>query len=239
MTTKRILATLVTAGIATLMKGEKIMRTRRLIMSLLLTALLGATANAQIRVRIPEDDPGPPFYAVIERSSLNFPPVFVPHTDEWAAIVFERQPGCVPDGFNLLDFFDVPAAFGCPLTVQGHAIFKNAPPPVDQAPIQVNLHGLGAVPIWFVSWPELQVALADDVLTVPELLSLPSLQIGSASFFKETQHPGAERPQGPGNGKIEITAYGTLTDGRTFQFQVREMGVEGVSVLRHITIEFR
>jgi hypothetical protein len=118
-------------------------------------------------------------------------------------------------------------------------IYKNAPPPVDSAPIQSNLHGLGAVPIWFVSWPELQAALADNVLTVPELLSLPSLRIGFASFFKETQHPGAERPQGIGNGKIEITAHGTLTDGRTFQFQVREMGVDQQSVLRHIKIEFR
>ena len=102
-----------------------------------------------------------------------------------------------------------------------------------------NLHGLGAVPIWFVSWPELQVALADDVLTVPELLSLPSLQIGFASFFKETQHPGNERPQGAGNGKIQMTAYGTLTNGHTFQFQVREMGVKQQSVLRHVKIEFR
>jgi adenosylmethionine-8-amino-7-oxononanoate aminotransferase len=68
----------------------------------------------------------------------------------------------------------------------------------------------------------MQAALADDVLTVPELLSLSSLRIGSANFFKETQHPGNERPQGPGNGKIEMTAHGTLTDGRTFQFQVRD-----------------
>jgi hypothetical protein len=216
----------------TLIKGENIMFTRGFSMTLLMTAMLTTAAHAQIRVSVPEDDPGPPFYAAFER-------LFVPHTDEWAAITFVRQPGCVPDGFNLLNLFDVPAAFGCPLTVQGHLIYKNAPPPVDSAPIQANLHGLGAVPIWFVNWPELQVALADDVLTVPELLSLPSLQIGSASFFKETQHPGNERPQGVDNGKIEITAHGTLTDGRTFQFQVREMGVEQQSVVRHVKIEFR
>ena len=208
------------------------MFTRRFSMALLVTMLLAATAHAQVRVSVPEEDPGPPFYASLERA-------FVPHTDEWAAITFLRHPGCVPDGFNLLDLFDVPAAFGCPLTVQGHLIYKNAPPPVDDAPIQVNLHGLGAVPIWFVSWPEMQAALADDMLTVPELLSLPSLRIGSASFFKETQHPGNERPQGIDNGKIEITARGTLTDGSTFQFQVREMGVEQQSVTRHIRIEFR
>ncbi len=205
---------------------------RRFSITLLVTVLLTTAAHAQVRLSVPEEDPGPPFYAALER-------LFVPHTDEWAAISFLRQPGCVPDDFNLLDLFDVPAAFGCPLTVQGHVIYKNAPPPVDSAPIQANLHGLGAVPIWFVSWPELQVALADDVLTVPELLSLPSLLIGSASFFKETQHPGNERPQGEGNGKIEITARGTLTDGRTFQFQVREMGVDQQSVLRHVRIEFR
>jgi len=205
---------------------------RRFSMTLLMTALLTAAAHAQVRVSVPEEDPGPPFYAAVERA-------FVPHTDEWAAITFLRQPNCVPDDFNLLDLFDVPAAFGCPLTVQGHLLYKNAPPPVDDAPIMANLHGLGAVPVWFVSWPEMQSALADDVLTVPELLSLPSLRIGSASFFKETQHPGFERPQGAGNGKIVITAHGTLTDGRTFQFQVREMGVKQQSVTRHIKIEFK
>lgn len=101
------------------------------------------------------------------------------------------------------------------------------------------MHGLGAVPSWFVSWAELQAAIADDVLTVPELLALPSLRIGSAGFYKQTQQPGPERPQGAGNGKIQIVARGILMNGQSFQFQVREMGVEGVSVLRHITIEFR
>ena len=104
--------------------------------------------------------------------------------------------------------------------------------------LAVQLHGLGAVPIWFVSWPDLQAGVADGVLTVSELLSMPSLLIGSASFFKETQHPGDDRPQGASNGKIEITASGTLTDGRSFFFQMREMGVQTVSVLRHVRIEF-
>jgi hypothetical protein len=37
---------------------------------------------------------------------------------EWAAIAFYRPPACVPDDFNLLDFFD-PNAMDCPsVTVQ-------------------------------------------------------------------------------------------------------------------------
>ncbi|MFY9610944.1 MAG: hypothetical protein WAU45_20325 [Blastocatellia bacterium] len=215
-------------------KGVRILADSKIFRAFLISgvfALLAASVQAQIITFTPPD-PGPPLYAILE-------PTFVPHTDDWAAVAFVRAPSCVPPGFNLLNVVNVPAAFGCMLTVQGHAIWKNAPPPVDEAPIQVNLLGLGAVPVWFVSWTEMQAALADNVLTVPELSSLPSLRIGSASFFKETQHPGPERPQGPGNGKIEINARGTLSDGRTFILQVREMGVDQESTIRHIRIEFK
>jgi hypothetical protein len=95
------------------------------------------------------------------------------------------------------------------------------------------------VPIWFVAWPALEAAVADDLLTLPEIAAMPSLRVGSASSFQMSQHPGAMRPQGLGNGKIEMVARGLLEDGRSFQFQVREMGVEQESVLRHIRIEFR
>jgi hypothetical protein len=39
------------------------------------------------------------FYARIE-------PGFVVHTDDWATIVLYRPRECVPDDFNLLDFYD-------------------------------------------------------------------------------------------------------------------------------------
>ena len=86
---------------------------------------------------------------------------------------------------------------------------------------------------------ELQTAIADGELTIVELASLPSLVIGSASFFEFVNQIGTPRPQGPGNGKIEIASSGTLNDGREFQFSVREMGVDQISMLRHIRIEFR
>jgi len=193
-------------------------------------SIFAVSAPAQVITFTPPD-PGPPIYAILE-------PGFVPHTDEWAAVVFVRDTACVPAGFNLLNVVNIPAAFGCTLNVEGHAIWKNGPPPIDPAPIQTVLFGTGSVPVWFVSWAEMQTALSDGVLTVSELSSLPSLQIGSASFFKETQHPGTLRPQGAGNGKIEINAAGTLEDGRTFQFQMREMGVDQESTFRHIKIDF-
>jgi hypothetical protein len=174
----------------------------------------------------PGDDPGPPVYALLDRQLL-------PHTEAWAAVIFVRDPDCVPAGFNLLDGVAVPQAFGCALTIEGHAVYKDGPPP----PIQVQAHGLGAVPVWFVAWPELQAAIADDLLTISELSALPSLRTGVATFLTMSQQPGGNRPQGAGNGKIDLVARGDLTAGGAFSVIFREMGVEGVSILRHIAID--
>jgi hypothetical protein len=208
----------------------------------------------------------------------------------------------VPAEFNLLDFIDRSGrAFGCPLLIEGHSNWCSFE---DPYPADSLLQGTGDVPAWFVRWPELQAAVADGELTVPELASLPALIIGTASFYQESirndirgshdaneaiaalgtlldgrvfhvelterLHDGLHtfihvridrslpsvsigsvsffefvnqigilRPQGPGNSKIEIASSGTLNDGREFQFSVREMGVDKVSTLRHVRIEFR
>jgi hypothetical protein len=187
---------------------------------------------ASLSFQFPGEDPGPPYYSVIERQ-------FTPHTADWAAIPFVRDPQCIAPGFNLLDQIAVPQAFGCPLYVAGHVTYRNGPPPMDLAPIHAEYRDAAPVPVWFVSWSELDAAIADGVLTLPELSALPSLRIGSASFFTYNQHPGPERPHGAGNGKIEIVARGALQNGMSFSVQVREMGVDQVSVLRHVSIEFR
>jgi hypothetical protein len=188
--------------------------------------------SASITLQFPAEDPGPPFYTLVERT-------FVPHTDEWAPVIFVRDPACVPGNFNLLDQLAVPQAFGCQSTVSGHVTYKNGPPPIDLAPWQVLMRGAGAVPIWFVPWPPLQAALLDDALTLSELQAMPSLRKGTASMFEMTQQPGPMRPQGAGNGKIELVARGLLADGTSFAVELREMGVDQVSVLRHIDIRFR
>src|SRR4029453_10360282 len=138
---------------------------------------------ASITRQFPSEDPGPPFYTLVERT-------FLPHTDEWAPIVFVRDPSCTPAGFNLLDQIDVPFAFGCTSLFEGHVMYKNGPPPIDLAPWQVLMRNAGSVPIWFVPWQALQAAIADDVLTRAELEAIAGVRVGAADMFEMTQQPG-------------------------------------------------
>jgi hypothetical protein len=195
-----------------------------LLSAALLTSLSASSANAQLLLRVPGDSPGVPAYARVERP-------FVFHTDQWAAIIFYRDPGCVPGGFNLLDFFDFPAAFGCPLTVSGFEIWENGPG-IDGAPRKVVSSGQ-AVPVWFVLWSDLQSVLTDDVLTISELNSLGPLK-GVATIFHEVLHPlGAVKTP-----HLTISASGKLPDGRTFQYEFNNVAPAAVTVL-DVRITFR
>ncbi|HXW07731.1 MAG TPA: hypothetical protein VD833_21055 [Vicinamibacterales bacterium] len=159
---------------------------------------------------------GLPYYARLER---DFEPI---HTEEWAAIVFYREPACVRPDFNLLDFLDIPAAFSCQLTVDGFQIFKD---PLPAPPIQLNVAGLGAVPIWFVRWPDLQAAMADDEVTIGELQGLSPVT-GSADVFRERLDP---------FNQLTITARGKLADGRGFALEFTYAGGD----VRHLRIAFQ
>lgn len=149
--------------------------------------------------------PGPPFYA-------NFQADFMPADDGIVAIAFYRQPSCIPVTFNLLVWFDPPAAFGCDLTVEGKRWLRD--PATDPFPFQIRYWGLGAVPVYFVSEAELRDATQDGVLTIAELQALPSLVTGVAEIFEQVIHnsnqaPGAEQ-QGHGKGHEVLTAQGTI-----------------------------
>ncbi len=199
--------------------------------ALVLLCLLGLSAvalYANIKLQFgPGIEGGVPAYARIER--LPDGEVLI-HTDgAWAAITFYREPACVPVDFNLLDFFDAPRAFGCTMTVEGFEIWRNGPG-ADSSPIQTVSYGLGAVPIWFVELDELQDAVADGVLTIAELGSLPSLKKGSAVFFKETLHPFQSAQQT----KTQIVAMGVLEAGGSFFFQAEETHNQ----IKHVKIQF-
>ena len=79
--------------------------------------------QAQAAERFEQTSNDLPFYALIERGLV--------HNDgEGAAIAFFRPPECIRSDFNLLDFFDAPAAFGCNATepyLSGFRISQNGP----------------------------------------------------------------------------------------------------------------
>jgi hypothetical protein len=190
------------------MVGSRVPLGRTLAMLVLLGTVLAAAPGASANVRI-EGAGQEPFYARIDSGGI------VPNDGELAAIVFYRPPACVRADFNLLDFFDIPGAFFCgPATTTGFTIWNNGPG-LDPAPLHAMNFGLGDVPVWFVSWPELQAAMGDGILTIGELAALPSLLVGSANSFQQVLHPhdAASVP------KLNFVASGTLEDGRSFRVQ--------------------
>jgi len=172
---------------------------------------LVARANPPVIETIPPH-PGPPWYA-------NFYAGFIPTDDGIVAIAFIREPSCIPTDFNLLLLFDVPAAWGCELTVEGKLWWYD--PETDPFPFQERYYGLGAVPIYFVDEAELAAATQDGVLTIGELQALPSLLIGFADSFLEVLHN--DNQGGAGKGHSVLNASGTiLQSGLPFYFHYTE-----------------
>jgi len=185
------------------------------------------TSRPTIR-HYPGETLGPPYYAL-------FGVGFTPNDAGWVGIVFVRSPACVPPGFNLLDWLNPPAAWGCALTVEGEAWWHD--PAVPPA-FQFRDRGTGAVPVYFVMLPELQAAIADNVLTIAELQGLPSLLIGSATFLEHVVH---NTNQPTNHGHETLVSRGTLADGRTFEFRYNEkfLPETGEHVFPNVKIDFR
>jgi hypothetical protein len=179
------------------------------------TEALTVVPGASVVLKVPTHSPGPPFYAIIANGA------FLPHDGDWAAVPFVRELACVPADVNLLAIVG-PPAFGCTLTVEGHEHWQNGPG-LDPAPRQTIYTGLGAVPIVFVHLAEVQAAMADGVLTLPELLGLPSVIPGTADVYRETDILGVSGPLGPGRGMYKIMARGTLSTGPSFDLMVNEV----------------
>jgi len=121
------------------------------------------------------------------------------------------------------------------LTVEGEAWWHDvsAPPP-----FQTHERGLGAVPVYFVRWSELEGAIADDVLTIGELETLPSLLIGEASFLEHITH---NTNQPTNHGHETLVSRGLLEDGRSFEFRYNEkfLPETGEHVFPNVKIEFK
>ncbi len=171
-----------------------------------------------IRLTLPDQDPGPPFYA---RLGVQF------YEDAgWLAIPFYRAPECVPADFNLLQFYHFPGpggpgAFGCPLLQTGH-VLTEGDAPLGTFPRSVVMTGAG-IPIWFVRAADLEPARSAGSLTIAELEALAPLK-GVAAQYQETLHPR------DGNHRVIITASGRLPDGRSFTLNVSDIEFKATSI---------
>lgn len=210
-----------------------------LAMVLLITMTPGTAPQAQqfpwqpaAQFDFPVQSPGIPAYARLELLVPNFD---VPNNNRWAAIVFYRDPACVPPDFNLGQFFHPPGpggpgAFGCPLLVEGHEIWDTEPGP-GQAPIYVRTrNAVPNMPVWFVAWDELRPIFESGQVFIGDITALPSLTRGSAQWYEEALYPnGAAELPG-----ITLKSEGTLEDGGTFllRWHFADQGAEDQVTIR-------
>ncbi len=159
----------------------------------------------------------------------------VPNNSRWAAIVFYRDPACVPQDFNLGQFFDPPSdagpgAYACPLLVEGHEIWDTVPRP-GLSPIYVRTrNAVPNLPVWFVAWDELRPILDSGQVFIGDIASLPSLIRGSAYWYEEALYPNGAADI-PG---ITLRSEGTLEDGGRFwlRWHFTDKGVEDQVTIR-------
>lgn len=141
---------------------------------------------AFIELSFPEDDPGPPFYA---RIAVLGPDVLLMESNGTVVIPMMRQVDCIDPDFNLLDLYHVPNGFFCPLTLAGKGLIEpNAPMGTFPA---IAYGGGTNMSVWFVDKNLLAMAMADGILTLPELQGLNPLK-GVASRYEEFNKPRTE-----------------------------------------------
>jgi len=189
-------------------------------------------AQAEMRLSIPQETFGPPFYARMEFPMVD--PALIPTNGEWAALVLYRQRQCIPDSFNLLGVFDLPAAFDCPLNnLSGYEVWNNSPQ-TDMAPRHTRMTGAGEVPIWFVHLAEFNTAAADGVVTIADFENMASLRKGRTDFFDELLRPSQSNSQI----LLHIQANGRLDDGGGFRFNYTVTGSPQTGTRVRTRIEF-
>jgi hypothetical protein len=190
------------------------------LLALLVVAGVAWAKNTRIEIN---EDFGPPTWHDFQSFGLIEGELFAIHDDEWAAIIFWRPPEDIPSGFDLLGGFDG-SVFDSELLIKGYVIVDD-----DGNVPFAQVQGLGAVPVWFVPWDDLQAAAADDVLTIDELLALDPLK-GIADSFVEENHVYGVHPKS----HLTTEASGTLEDGTSFELRAVEVDLE----LKQVQIDF-
>jgi hypothetical protein len=162
-------------------------------------------APTPVVLNVPDESPGGPWYAGFSRD-------FIPADGTQAAIIFMRDPACIPPEFNLLDSEDIPAVFGCPLLFRGQEWWHE---PFVDFPFKYVYVNDGSVPVYFVDLAEFNSEIADDQLTLGELEAFSSLKVGQATYVKDDVL-NSNAPDSDGKGHGVMTAIGKLEDGGDF-----------------------
>jgi hypothetical protein len=115
-------------------------------------------------IHFPDEDPGIPIYGRVGPILNQF---FI--AGDHLVIPFYRNPVCIPDSFNLLNYYDPPAAFGCELMVQGSFVIEKDAEE-GQFPIMAYTSGT-EVPVWIVDWAGFQSLMEEGTVTIVDLVS--------------------------------------------------------------------
>ena len=132
-----------------------------------------------IELSVPNDHPGPPFYARIANSQLI-------EAENIVIVPMFRKVECIDKDFNLLNFLDVPNAFFCSLNVNGKGLIEPNSSP-ETAPI-IAYYNSSDMPVWFFDKTDMLTAIQDGILTLDELESLGPKK-GLAKRYIEYERP--------------------------------------------------
>ena len=190
-------------------------------LALAVVLLSASVVDAQIHGRIPQDGQPPQYTGGAGPGFQTDGSLFAVHDSDWAVIPFWRSTTCIPANFNLLDQFD-PNAESCELLISGFAKLQAG----TFLPMSWEVRAVSEVPVWFVSWAQLQTAMADGVLTMNELSSLDTLIVGTATFYQEQNHTFF----GHQVSHLSLRASGSLEDGRSFRVGAVEVALGLIQV---------
>jgi hypothetical protein len=175
-------------------------------------ARLKASGN-YIEFSVPDQNPGPPFYARI--ADMGAERLFM-ESGNTVIIPMMRQVECIDPDFNLLSMFHVPDAFFCPLVLSGKGLTEPNSPP-DVFPVIAYLES-NNMPVWFVDKQPLLNAMQDGVLTLTELETLNPKK-GVASWYIEYNKPRTVEDH-----LLVIESEGTIpATGQRFEYTVNSI----------------
>lgn len=172
-------------------------------------------------IAFPDEDPGIPIYARVGPILNQF---FV--AGNKLVIPFYRNPECIPDSFNLLNYYDPPAAFGCELMVQGRFVIEKD---AEEGQFPIMAHTTGSeVPVWIVDWSGFQSLKANGAVTIVDLEALQPIK-ATALQFEEYLSPRINEHQ------VIIEAEGTVPDtDQKFLFHLTHEGDQIQSIVLEI-----